>query len=403
MEELRGARRLLTMARGAVLGMLIAIGGCGRFGFEAREHGDAATGDGAVDSAEIPGVFRIATGDDHACAILAGALSCWGANSAGQLGLEMLTPSELTPRLVDGTRRWRDVTGGVAHTCAIDEAREVWCWGDNAEGQLGAGDTTPRISRQLVTLPRPALKIESMANHTCAILDDATLYCWGSNAESQLGQGGTPGPPMPSPVQVTMAWEDVACGQGHTLGLSGGALHGTGRNTLSELGLGTGASGQPRTMTPSPIIQTWRSITAGQNMSFGIATDDTLWGWGGNGAGALGLGDTMKRDLPTPIDTGMTWREVDTDTFHTCAVSNGAALWCWGRNVEGQLGIGDTVTRPTPVNTSAFADWSAVAVARFFTCGLRGDAVWCTGDNLNGCLGTGDEVRRDAWTPVVFP
>ncbi len=95
---------------------------------------------------ELAGVGQVALGQAHACAVGDdGWLRCWGSGDAGQLGLgDRLGRS--TPTVVEGLRETVvRVSASVGHTCAIDLSGRLWCWGAGDAGQLGVGDTRPRL------------------------------------------------------------------------------------------------------------------------------------------------------------------------------------------------------------------------------------------------------------------
>ena len=93
------------------------------------------------------------------------------------------------------------ITTGSAHSCFMLDNGSVKCWGKNNMGQLGLGDTSNRgdnsseMGDNLTTIDlgtgRTATAIEAGNHHTCAILDNASIKCWGSNASGQLGLGDT--------------------------------------------------------------------------------------------------------------------------------------------------------------------------------------------------------------------
>ena len=84
----------------------------------------------------------------------------------------------------------------------------------------------------------------------------------------------------------------------------------------------------------------WLTVSAGGFHTCGIRTDHTLWCWGDNGYGQLGLGDKKKRAMPTQVGTGTDWAGLVAGNAHTCATRTDHTLWCWGLNRDGQLGIG---------------------------------------------------------------
>ncbi len=180
-------------------------------GYGQLGHGDTANrGDDAGEMGDnLPavnlGTGRTATaitaGSSHTCALLDnGTVKCWGDNGDGQLGLgdtadrgdgagEM---GDNLPAVDLGTGRTATaITAGDDHTCALLDNGTVKCWGDNAYGQLGLGDTADRgddAGEMGDNLPavdlgtgRTATAITAGDVHTCALLDNATVKCWGYN------------------------------------------------------------------------------------------------------------------------------------------------------------------------------------------------------------------------------
>lgn len=353
---------------------------------------------GPVDQA--PG-RTLSAGDAHTCAIVGGTLWCWGGNGDGQLGMGD-SDARHAPAVVGTASDWTQIQAGAAHGCGARGDGSLWCWGSNADGQLGLGDTDPRVAPAEVTFPASLYLLETSQHHTCALDGDRALWCWGENGEGEIGLDDWP--PVfvlePTRLEGSSGWSDVSTGQGHTLGIRGGALYGWGRNTAFQLGLGPGSPPQRRAPT---FVQDgpYREVSAGQNHSCAIDASDDLWCWGENLSAQLGTGDRTTRESPVRVDGSGDWATVDVDTFHTCGLRRPGTLWCWGRNIEGQLGTADIDDRTTPTQIGAFADWIAVAVGRFHTCAQRADeTVWCTGENFDGRLGTGDTERRNELTQV---
>lgn len=97
--------------------------------------------------ARIPlmqGVISASIGGNHVCAVLADhTMSCWGRNDSGQLGLGSVMYVEAIPTTVPGLTGMDQVMAGKDMTCAIDNAHDVYCWGRNTAGQMGAGLADP--------------------------------------------------------------------------------------------------------------------------------------------------------------------------------------------------------------------------------------------------------------------
>ncbi|MCA0374477.1 MAG: hypothetical protein LCH84_02335 [Gemmatimonadetes bacterium] len=152
---------------------------------------------------------QLAAGGAHTCALDGtfhattpppGAVWCWGANGRGQLGA-------LTTDLCDGgtepcsrvalpvttAGRFTAITAGAAHTCALTAQGEAWCWGDNRDGQVGAGPASAALvaTPTRVSTTQRFVAIAAGGAHTCGITAAGAAWCWGRNLEGQLGTGST--------------------------------------------------------------------------------------------------------------------------------------------------------------------------------------------------------------------
>ena len=141
-------------------------------------------------------VEALAVGGRHVCVLIEGGdVYCWGNNDSGQLGKEATSGGGATGSKVDFrdiSPRITDITAGEAHTCAIDDRGDQYCWGSNSDGQIGL---PPGVDMQSSPsrLIRDFGRIEAGAHHTCGLREDShELLCWGSNSDGQIGQGPTP-------------------------------------------------------------------------------------------------------------------------------------------------------------------------------------------------------------------
>src|SRR6185369_4509346 len=132
----------------------------------------------------------VASGFGHTCAVTpSGGVRCMGDNNYGQLG-DGTTTSRLIPTDVMGLRSGVvAVAAGNFHTCALLANSEVWCWGANSQGQLGAANGQSQSAPAYVGAD--AIKIAANAAHTCAVLTTGQVECWGLNADGQIGDGTT--------------------------------------------------------------------------------------------------------------------------------------------------------------------------------------------------------------------
>ncbi|MGD0998413.1 MAG: chromosome condensation regulator RCC1, partial [Thermoleophilia bacterium] len=92
----------------------------------------------------------------------------------------------------------------------------------------------------------------------------------------------------------------------------------------------------------------WAAVSCGDDYTTALRTDGSLWVWGYNGFGQLGLGDTKDMHAPAEVGRQGDWAAVSCGTSHTVALKIDGSLWAWGYNGFGQLGLGDTDNRLVP-------------------------------------------------------
>ena len=138
-----------------------------------------------------------------------------------------------------------------------------------------------------------------------------------------------------------------------------------------------------------------------------LKKDGTLWAWGNNDFGELGLGDTIEQHAPTQVGTANDWAAAYCLGHHSVALKKDGTLWAWGENSYGQLGVGDTTDRSSPTQVGSARDWAAIAPGgsdSYHTLALKKDGtLWAWGFNRFGQLGLGDTTDRLTPTPVRAP
>ena len=169
-----------------------------------------------------PGAVRataVSAGADHTCAIdVTGQPWCWGRGDSGQIGdgTGANQPTPVPVSLTSGATV-RSLSAGGAHTCAVDQAGGLWCWGADDRGQLGLGGSGAGANvaaPAAVALPAAATGVSAGGAHSCASLGDASVWCWGANDSGQLGDGTTVD--RPTPARVAGATGAVSAGSLHT-------------------------------------------------------------------------------------------------------------------------------------------------------------------------------------------
>lgn len=273
-------------------------------------------------------VTQIAVNGGHICALLSvGNARCWGRNDHGQLGYgntESIGDDDvpLTVGTIQAGGTVTQIAGGFDHTCALFEGGSVKCWGANSSGQLGysttsdRGDTQTPQSWGTVNIGGQVIQIDAGAAHTCALLQGGTVRCWGSNASGQLGYGNTDDigddehPYQAGDVSVGGTVTQVAVGGSHTCALlSGGAVRCWGSDSYGQLGSGTGeAIGDtelPSSVAPVSVGGKAIQIAAGGSHTCALLEDHTVRCWGINFDGTLGYGHTDligDDEVPSSVD-----------------------------------------------------------------------------------------------------
>lgn len=382
-------------ARSAAVACALFLAACG----DDDSPADAGSDSGIVDAGDIDG-GPIDSGVEDASddASDDGAIAC--ATECG--ACERCAGGECVAFGAFGTGV--SVAGGWDHAFAIDADGALFAWGANNTGQLGVGDTADRDVGIEVAPGSRWVQVAGGSRHSCGVRDDGTLWCWGTNVHGQLGVGDTADRDEPAQVGTATTWARVACGGLHTCALdTAGHIWCFGANPAGQLGLGAEVTGDQPTPQQVPGDTVWTDLTARTRHTCAIASDGSLWCWGDDSDGQLGLGDVgIDRHEPTEVAPGTTWRAVRAGALHTCAIDDAGALWCWGANDTGQLGLGDSEPRLVPTRVGDGTDWLDANGGFSHTCALRGAfALWCWGDAMHGELGLGDTTRRLVPTEVT--
>ena len=353
----------------------------------------------------------VAAGVTHSCAVDENRqIACWGQNARGQLGIGSFVDSP-APRFVPGMSNATAVTASLTHSCAI-RLGGVFCWGGNTDGQIGDGTTTDRPSPVQVPGLSDIVQLGTGLGFGCALDVAGVVRCWGDNSQGQLGDGTTTDSLTPVVVTGIPAVGSISVGSLHACALTTtSAARCWGDNTQGQLGTGTNVD------SVVPIapqgIPTASTLQAG---SFHSCTrvGGTTSCWGNNAFGQLGNGTTTGSLVPVPVQALAGVTQMSLGAFHACAVMGGGTAKCWGFNSKGGLGNGTLVNSPTPVSVAGLTGVTLISAGLTHNCAVvTGTEVWCWGDNGGGQLGNavaGSEslvpVLVDAATaapPVVPP
>jgi alpha-tubulin suppressor-like RCC1 family protein len=354
-------------------------------------------------------VKTVVAGNNLTLALKAtGSTYIWGENTWGQTANGNLTTPQPSPMALAGTATWKSVATGGYHSLGIKSDGTLWSWGLDDKGQLGNATSGNFSTGQPKFFPTPQavgvakdwLVVSAGDGHSVGIKGTTApvLMAWGQNTSGQLGLGNMN--PVNQPTQIVVAvpaskpvWTSLACSASYSLALrSDGIVFAWGDNTNGQLGQ-LGGSIQITTPTAITLLTVLvLGIAAGTNHAAAIGQDNTLWMWGSNGSGQLGLGASgTPTNYPFPSQLGTDlWVAVACGGAHTMAIHlTDQTLWTWGSNSDGQLGDGTTtdVLAPKQIGTGR---WVAVAAGKSHSMAIDTNGnLWAWGRNAEGQLGNG--------------
>ncbi|MCF6133403.1 RCC1 domain-containing protein [Flavobacterium wongokense] len=276
----------------------------------------------------------------------------------------------------------------IDHTLAVKSDGSLWAWGYNDSGQVGDGTAFNRNHPVRIGNEFTWQAVYTGGVHSFAIKTDGTLWAWGFNENGQLGDDTSV--EEHTPIMIDGNWQTIAPGFWHNLGLkSDGTLWAWGYDNWGQLGDGS-ISFYNATPIQVGTDTNWAKIACGKNSSFAIKTNGSLWGWGNNEFGVLGIGNITTQYVPIQIGTATDWQKVDCGFFHTLAIKNDGTLWSWGHNHYGELGNGTTVDSYIPVQIGTATDWVDVSAGEFHSVARKSNgSIWAFGRNSEGQLGNG--------------
>ena len=331
----------------------------------------------------------------------------WGLNTSYQLGDTTLTNKCTPVTTFAGGANWKQVAGASVgdRMAAIKTDGTLWIW---ASGANGDGANTANFFATPVTTFAGGTdwkQVSSGNMHIAAIKTDGTLWTWGFNAQGQLGNNTAIN--RSTPVTTFAGgtnWKQVAGGYYCTASIkTDGTLWTWGRNNYGQLGDNT-TTDRSTPVTTFAGGTNWKQVACGGNTGgnsatvVAIKTDGTLWTWGRNNFGQLG--DNTTTDRSTPVTTfagGTNWKQVSAGTYHTSAIKTDGTLWTWGYNNYGQLGVPSSASRSIPVTTTAGGtNWKQVSCGGFHTASIKTDGtLWTWGRNSYGQLGDTTKTQRN--------
>jgi alpha-tubulin suppressor-like RCC1 family protein len=397
------------------------------------DAGGPADGQSGVDAPSAdagrpePSVL-VRAGLDATCAIVSGAVECWGSNGAGQLGNGSFdvnddnpdpAPSPLSPAL-----QATSLALGEQSACASDGST-AWCWGANLYGEVSPTSAGTMDCGGVSCNPSPtavagvSAGVSALAAGfvwSCALGSSGNVQCWGQDGWGGLGRADASTATPPVTVAIGGAVDRITNGaEGDFVCARRSADRAVlcwGQNNLGQLG--EAANGLVNTTPVRVGAFAAISVAAGADTACAVLDDGSVQCWGSDGsvqsgdfpAGELGhdpAGDAMCPGYglcdptPTPV-VGLTGaREVVVGNDFACAVKQDDTVVCWGDATSGVLGSDPAIYadagvvpftfHPTPV--AGLSNVAHLAAGAAHVCAVTWDSkVYCWGDNSSKQLGT---------------
>ncbi|MGL4951314.1 MAG: RCC1 domain-containing protein [Mycoplasma sp.] len=351
---------------------------------------------------------KISLGAYHSSAIVDGKLYMWGSNGKGELGIGNTTKQSIPVYVdVDGDENpdndnVTDVSLGSEYTIAINK-NSLYGWGSNFQGQLGLGTYDDKSTPQKVTIPgETPSKVFTGFYHSATMTTSGKLYTWGDKVDGQLGRP-VADQRVPGLVELDGTLKSVQIAGSSSSAITSTGLYTWGFNGFGQLGLGhEDDEDRPQKVTelPGEIKQ----------MIFGAAhaltiTDKGLYSWGWNDRGQLGQGHKDNVSIPQPVyveGIGSAPTHIAAGFKHSL-VTFGNSLYAWGWNEYGQLGINNTTDQTTPqkVDISEIGVPTQLAAGSEHSFAVTPNGVFSWGKNDYSQLGLGPKVTSNQRTPQI--
>jgi alpha-tubulin suppressor-like RCC1 family protein len=376
----------------------------------------------------INNAVQLEVGGSHTCYITSESkLFCWGSNNKGQLGNNSLSSSQLPVAIDFGSylspRSNKQISAGGSNTCSLNQKGQILCWGNGAEGRNGSGTSNYEIPTLTVTTGVSAgqyfTQMSTGGEHACGITADGKAYCWGKNAEGQVGNSNTSNQGSPVAVTITginpfLGFTKIRTGQSHTCALhADGVIYCWGYGFFGQLGRNSQTSAvSPVAVQTTALTSRFIDLSSGALHNCGVTAQGLAYCWGSGISGRLGNNSITDKWIPSAVQANSFQsrskvRSVAAGGGHSCAILTGdGGGWCWGTGDHGQLGNSGNLSKQTPVQVSYTANsgvFVEMELGDSHTCAVNHRfELMCWGAGLLGRIGDGVFLDRNSPSSIDF-
>jgi alpha-tubulin suppressor-like RCC1 family protein len=336
-----------------------------------------------------------------------GTLWTWGNNNLGQLGNNTSITSTIPTQEILGLNNWTSVTGTTGSTLALTSTNELYHSGGANNVKILMHQTSASLAFIKYNIKNIQFKSILAGSHIGGLDINGYLYCAGNNNYGQCAQNTINFINDFTREYTNSIWTSFALGSSSTHGIKAdGTLWSIGLNTYGNLGNNTNVN-SIEFVQEATFSTNWKQVVSKYDTVCAIKTDGTLWTWGRNTRGILGINSLTPTfvSVPTQETTFSTnWSNISMGSEHILALKTDGSLFAWGSNTIGQVGINSgtlNIIKPTIVSNGS--TWSSISASNSSSYGIKTDGtLWSWGYNNKYQLGLNDTVTRIKPTQVLI-
>jgi RHS repeat-associated protein len=237
--------------------------------------------------------------------------------------------------------------------------------------------------------------------HTLALNDSGEILVCGYNGNGELGHY-TSDTRINRPFLLNEINNVIAIETGYNHSIAIRLDHSVwawGYNRSGQLGIGSNSSQR----NPVPVMDDVKSISGGSSHTLSLKLDRSVWSFGNNSYGQLGINNNESSNIPVKIETLNDIVEISCGAYHSLALKNDGSVWSWGYNSQGQLGNASKTNSSVPIEITALNhDVKLVAAGESHSIAIKNNGtVWSWGYNVYGQLGDGTNISQSLPVPVT--
>ena len=328
-----------------------------------------------------------------------GTLWGWGVNSHGTLGDGSII-NKLVQVQIGIENNWKSVSASTA-SFGLKNDGTLWAWGNNNSGQLGDGTFVDKILPIQIIENNKFKSVSTAGPSSFAITTNGNLLAWGNNSNGQLGLGVQYNiVNIPTRVGKSDEWNFIAAGDGHVLAImENSSIYSWGINRYGELGIKI--FGDKTAPVRIEKNSTFLEVTTGQGSTGLLKSDGTVWTCGQTSGNNVipfnlgGIGPISYNSSFVKLENLNDVKTIASGFTHSFAIKNDGTLWAWGYNNYGQLGDGTVNNSKVALLIGSSNNWKSIGAGLYYSVGIKNDGtLWSWGNNNSGQLGNGTRVSK---------